>query len=102
VIAQLIVGTKKWGAAKPNEGNVFIKSATKMLTFMYAKNVASAGKYRLTLFFFDDKNTGWQKKALIAVNGKITNIDNNQSSDFAVRMFKKMINVIYMTLTLPV
>ena len=60
-----------------------------MLTFMYAKNVASAGKYKLTLFPFDSENTSWQKKNIVIVTGKITNIDNNQSSDFAVKMFKK-------------
>jgi phospholipid transport system substrate-binding protein len=89
VVAQVIVGTKKWSASTPKDQKAFIKSATEMLTFMYAKNVASAGKYKLTLFPFDSENTSWQKKNIVVVNGKITNIDNNQSSDFAVKMFKK-------------
>ncbi|MGQ4002738.1 ABC transporter substrate-binding protein [Francisellaceae bacterium CB300] len=89
VIAQVIVGTKKWSTATPKEQKAFIKSATEMLTFMYAKNVASAGKYKLTLFPFDSENTSWKKKSIVVVNGKITNTDNNQSSDFAVKMFKK-------------
>lgn len=89
VVAQVIVGTKKWQAATPKEQAAFIKSATEMLTFMYAKNVASAGKYKLTLFPFDSENTNWKKKNIVVVNGKITNTDNNQSSDFAVKMFKK-------------
>jgi len=125
VLAQLIVGPKKWNDAgqeqikqikakvikqlgedatkktidkevdsrvaiiKKQEHKKFIKSATEMLTFMYAKNVASAGKYKLTLFPFDSENTSWKKKNIVVVNGKITNTDNNQSSDFAVKMFKK-------------
>ena len=125
VLAQVIVGSKKWNDAgkeqikqiktkvqkqlgdsankatidkevnsqvmmlKKQEQKKFIKSATEMLTFMYAKNVASAGKYKLTLFPFDSENTSWKRKILIVVNGKITNIDNNQSSDFSVKMFKK-------------
>ena len=89
VLAQVIVGSKKWSAATASEQKEFIKSATEMLTFMYAKNVASAGKYKLTLFPFDSENTSWQKKNIVVVNGKITNTDNNQSSDFAVKMFKK-------------
>ena len=89
VMAQVIVGSKKWQAATPSDQKAFIKSATEMLTFMYAKNVASAGKYQLTLFPFDSANTSWKKKNIVIVNGKITNTDNNQSSDFAVKMFKK-------------
>jgi len=125
VLAQLIVGPKKWNDAgqeqikqikakvikqlgedatkktidkevdsrvivvKKQEQKEFIKSATEMLTFMYAKNVASAGKYKLTLFPFDSENTSWKKKNIVIVNGKITNTDNKQSSDFAVKMFKK-------------
>lgn len=60
-----------------------------MLTFMYAKNVAYAGKYKITLFPFNKDDNSWQKKPIVVVNGKITNIDNNQSSDFAVKMFQK-------------
>ncbi len=89
VVAQVIVGSKKWSAATPKEQKAFIKSATEMLTFMYAKNVASAGKYKLTLFPFNNENTSWQKKNIVVVNGKITNTDTNQSSDYAVKMFKK-------------
>lgn len=89
VIAQLIVGTKKWKAATKADQDAFITSATEMLTFMYAKNVAYAGKYKMTLFDFDKDNNSWKKKPIIVVNGKITNIDNNKSSDFSVKMFKK-------------
>lgn len=89
VIAQLIVGTKKWKAASADDQKAFITSATEMLTFMYAKNVAYAGKYKMTLFDFDKDNNSWQKKPIIVVNGKITNIDNNKSSDFSIKMFKK-------------
>ena len=89
VIAQVIVGTKKWSTATPKEQKAFINSATEMLTFMYAKNVASAGKYKLTLFPFNNEDNTWKKKSIVVVNGKITNTDNNQSSDFAVKMFKK-------------
>jgi len=89
VIAQLIVGTDKWKQASPNEQKHFIKSVTEMLAFMYAKNVAYAGKYRLTLFSFDKNDNSWQKKPIVIVNGKVTNIDNDQSSDFAVKMFQK-------------
>lgn len=125
VLAQVIVGTKKWNDAgkeqtrqiraevkkqlgkdaneiniekevnsrvlvlKEQEQKKFIKSATEMLTFMYAKNVASAGKYKLTLFPFDSANTSWKARNIVIVNGRITNTDNNQSSDFAVKMFKK-------------
>jgi phospholipid transport system substrate-binding protein len=56
---------------------------------MYAKNVAYAGKYRITLFPFNKDDNSWQKKPIVVVNGKITNIDNNQSSDFAIKMFQK-------------
>lgn len=89
VVAQLIVGTPKWKKASPEEQKKFIRSATEMLTFMYAKNVASAGKYKLTLFPFNSDDSSWKKKALVIVNGKITNTDNNKSSDFAVKMFQK-------------
>lgn len=89
VVAQLVVGTDKWKKATPEEQKQFIKSATEMLTFMYAKNVAYAGKYRITLFPFNKDDNSWQKKPIVVVNGKITNIDNNQSSDFAVKMFQK-------------
>lgn len=89
VIAQLVVGTSKWQKASPQEQEEFIHSATEMLTFMYAKNVAYAGKYRLSLFPFNKDDNSWQKKAIVIVNGKITNVDNNQSSDFAVKMFQK-------------
>ncbi|MED7787645.1 ABC transporter substrate-binding protein [Francisella sp. 19X1-34] len=89
VIAQLVVGTAKWKKATPEEQKQFIKSATEMLTFMYAKNVAYAGKYRITLFPFNKDDNNWQKKPIVVVNGKITNIDNNQSSDFAIKMFQK-------------
>ncbi|MEY8701590.1 phospholipid-binding protein MlaC [Francisella philomiragia] len=89
VIAQLVVGTPKWKQATPEEQKQFIRSATEMLAFMYAKNVAYAGKYRLTLFPFNKDDNSWEKKPIVVVNGKITNIDNNQSSDFAVKMFQK-------------
>ncbi|API86168.1 MlaC/ttg2D family ABC transporter substrate-binding protein [Francisella uliginis] len=89
VVAQLVVGTAKWKKATPEEQKQFIKSATEMLTFMYAKNVAYAGKYKITLFPFNKDDNSWQKKPIVVVNGKITNIDNNQSSDFAVKMFQK-------------
>ncbi|QIW09462.1 ABC transporter substrate-binding protein [Francisella sp. LA112445] len=89
VVAQLVVGTAKWKKATPEEQKQFIKSATEMLTFMYAKNVAYAGKYRITLFPFNKDDNSWQKKPIVVVNGKITNIDNNQSSDFAIKMFQK-------------
>lgn len=102
VIAQLVVGTPKWKQATPEEQKQFIRSATEMLAFMYAKNVAYAGKYRLTLFPFNKDDNSWEKKPIVVVNGKITNIDNNQSSDFAVKCFKKIINGIYMTLMLQV
>ncbi|QWU99604.1 MlaC/ttg2D family ABC transporter substrate-binding protein [Francisella salimarina] len=89
VIAQLVVGTPKWKQATPEEQKQFIRSATEMLAFMYAKNVAYAGKYKLTLFPFTKDDNSWEKKPIVVVNGKITNIDNNQSSDFAVKMFQK-------------
>ena len=89
VIAQLMVGTSKWKEATSQEQKAFIKSATEMLTFMYAKNVAAAGKYKLSLTPFDSNNTSWKNKKIVVVNGKITNIGNNQSSDFAVKMFNK-------------
>ncbi len=89
VIAQLVVGTPKWKQATPEEQKQFIRSATEMLAFMYAKNVAYAGKYKLTLFPFNKDDNSWEKKPIVVVNGKITNIDNNQSSDFAVKMFQK-------------
>ncbi|APC92181.1 MULTISPECIES: MlaC/ttg2D family ABC transporter substrate-binding protein [Francisella] len=89
VIAQLIVGNSKWEKATPAEQKQFIRSATEMLAFMYAKNVAYAGKYKLTLFPFNNNDKSWEKKPIVIVNGKITNIDNNQSSDFAVKMFQK-------------
>ncbi|AFJ42856.1 Toluene tolerance [Francisella orientalis str. Toba 04] len=89
VIAQLVAGTPKWKQATPEEQKQFIRSATEMLAFMYAKNVAYAGKYRLTLFPFNKDDNSWEKKPIVVVNGKITNIDNNQSSDFAVKMFQK-------------
>lgn len=89
VISQLVVGTPKWKQATPEEQKQFIRSATEMLAFMYAKNVAYAGKYRLTLFPFNKDDNSWEKKPIVVVNGKITNIDNNQSSDFAVKMFQK-------------
>ena len=89
VIAQLIVGPEKWKTATLKEQKEFIKSTTVMLTFMYAKNVAAAGKYQLSLTPFDDKNTSWKDKKIVVVNGKITNTDNNQSSDFSVKMFSK-------------
>jgi phospholipid transport system substrate-binding protein len=89
VIAQLIVGSKKWKAASAADQKTFITSATEMLTFMYAKNVAYAGKYKMTLFDFDKDNSSWQKKPIIVVNGKITNIDSEKSSDFSIKMFKK-------------
>ncbi|QIV95474.1 ABC transporter substrate-binding protein [Allofrancisella inopinata] len=89
VVAQLVVGTAKWKKATPEEQKDFIHSATEMLTFMYAKNVAYAGKYKISLFPFNKDDSSWQKKAIVVVNGKITNIDNNQSSDFAVKMFQK-------------
>lgn len=89
VIAQLVVGTPKWKKATPEEQKQFIRSATEMLAFMYAKNVASASKYKLTLFPFNNNDTSWESKPIVIVNGKITNIDNNQSSDFAVKMFQK-------------
>ncbi|AEB28158.1 MlaC/ttg2D family ABC transporter substrate-binding protein [Francisella hispaniensis] len=89
VIAQLVVGTPKWKKATPAEQKQFIRSATEMLAFMYAKNVAYAGKYKLTLFPFNKNDTSWENKPIVIVNGKITNIDNDQSSDFAVKMFQK-------------
>ncbi|ASG67326.1 hypothetical protein CDV26_01995 [Francisella halioticida] len=89
VIAQLIVGTAKWKKATPEEQKQFIKSATEMLTFMYAKNIAYSGKYKITLFPFNKNDKTWQKKPIVVANGKITNIDNNQSSDFAIKMFQK-------------
>lgn len=89
VVAQFVVGTAKWKKATPEEQKQFIKSATEMLTFMYAKNVAYAGKYKITLFPFNKDDNSWQKKPIVVVNGKITNIDNNQSSDFAIKMFQK-------------
>ncbi len=89
VIAQLVVGTPKWKQATPEEQKQFIRSATEMLAFMYTKNVAYAGKYRLTLFPFNKDDNSWEKKPIVVVNGKITNIDNNQSSEFAVKMFQK-------------
>ncbi|AJC48277.1 ABC transporter substrate-binding protein [Allofrancisella guangzhouensis] len=89
VVAQLVVGTEKWKKATAQEQKDFIHSATEMLTFMYAKNVAYAGKYKIRLFPFNQDDNSWQKKAIVVVNGKITNIDNNQSSDFAVKMFQK-------------
>lgn len=89
VIAQLVVGTTKWKKATPEEQKQFISSATEMLVFMYAKNVASASKYKLTLFSFNNNYTSWESKPIVIVNGKITNIDNNQSSDFAIKIFQK-------------
>ena len=89
VIAQLVVGTPKWKKATPEEQKQFIHSATEMLAFIYTKNVASASKYKLTLFPFNNNDTSWESKPIVIVNGKITNIDNNQSSDFAVKMFQK-------------
>ncbi|ALB01989.1 membrane protein [Francisella persica ATCC VR-331] len=89
VIAQLVVGTPKWKKATPREQKQFIHSATEMLAFMYAKNVAYAGKYKLTLLPFNKNDISWENKPIVIVNGKITNIYNNQSSDFAVKMFQK-------------
>lgn len=89
VIAQIVVGTPKWKKATPEEQKQFIHSATEMLAFMYAKNVASTSKYKLTLFPFNNNDTSWESKPIFIINGKITNIDNNQSSDFAVKMFQK-------------
>lgn len=74
---------------RDQEQKEFIHSATEMLTFMYAKNVAYAGKYRLTLYPFNANDNSWEKKPIVIVNGIITNVDNNQSSDFAVKMFQK-------------
>ncbi|MDE4969648.1 ABC transporter substrate-binding protein, partial [Francisella tularensis] len=56
---------------------------------MYAKNVAYAGKYKLPLFPLNKNDTSWENKPIVIVNGKITNIDKDQSSDFAVKMFQK-------------
>ena len=89
VVAQLIVGMQKWKKASSEEQKQFIRSATQMLAFMYAKNVAYAGKYRLSLFPFSKDDNSWEKKPIVIVNGKVTNIDNNKSSDFAVKMFQK-------------
>jgi len=87
VIAQLVVTPTKWNSATPQEQQEFIKSSTEMLTFMYVRNVATAGKYKISLFPFT--NDSWKNKSLVIVNGKITNIGSNKSSDFSVKMFKK-------------
>lgn len=89
IIAQLVVGSDKWNKATESEQNEFVKYATEMLTFMYAKNVAYAGKYKMILFNFD--NNDWENKKLIVVNGKIINNSNDQSSDFSIKMFRKNI-----------
>ena len=89
VIAQLVVGTDKWKKATSKEQQQFVDTAKEMLVFMYAKSVAYAGKYKIKLFPFDKDSNAWQSKSIVIVNGKITNIDNNQGSDFAVKMFQK-------------
>ena len=89
VIAQLIVGAPKWKAATPKVREEFIESATQMITFMYAKNIASAGKYQVTLIPFNPRDDSWKSKKLVTVNGKITNIDSQQNSDLSIKLFKK-------------
>ncbi|GAB4224091.1 MAG: ABC transporter substrate-binding protein [Francisella sp.] len=88
-VAQLVVGSSKWKQATPEEQKKFINSAGEMLAFMYMKNIAGAGKFKITLFPFNKDDTNWQNKTIVVVNGKITNIDSNKSSDFAVKMFQK-------------
>ncbi len=87
VIAQLVVSPDKWNKATPEEQKEFIKDATEMLVFLYAKNVAYAGKYKIALFPFTDDS--WKNKSIVVVNGKVINNTNNQSSDFSVKLFKK-------------
>ena len=89
VIAQLIVGAPKWKAATPKVREEFIKSATQMITFMYAKNIASSGKYQVTLMPFNSRDDSWKSKKLVTVNGKITNVDSEQNSDLSIKLFKK-------------
>jgi len=86
IIAQMVIGQERWKKATIQEQDVLISEATQMLTFMYVNNVAYSGKYSINLFKF--KSDGWKSKRLVVVNGKITNNDSKQSSDFAISLFK--------------
>lgn len=87
VVAQIVVDSDKWNKATPEEKKEFIDLTTEMLTFTYAKNVAYAGRYKVTLYPFTSDE--WKIKAVAIVNGKITNTNNGQSSELAIKLFKK-------------
>lgn len=88
-IAQVIVGSDKWNKATPKEQKEFIKTTTEMFTFMYAKNVAAAGKYKIILFLFAKNNDSWKDRAIVLVNGSIKNEETGKSSDMTIRLYKK-------------
>lgn len=86
VIAQLLVGQKRWKNASKAAQNEFIARMTHLLANTYAKNVGQAGDYKIVINPF--LNDSWQHEQIIVVTGKIVNIAKDTSADLNVYLLK--------------
>ncbi|MBK2125340.1 MlaC/ttg2D family ABC transporter substrate-binding protein [Fangia hongkongensis] len=86
IIAQLLVGQTVWKEASKKDKKEFIASITHMLVYTYAKNVAQAGNYKITINPFD--NDSWKKQRVIVATGRITNLQKNSSSEMSIYLLK--------------
>ncbi|WP_119344450.1 MlaC/ttg2D family ABC transporter substrate-binding protein [Facilibium subflavum] len=86
IIAQLLVG-KRWKKASHAQQKAFINLMKKTLVDTYATNVAQAGKYKIKIYPFLDNS--WKKKQIIIANGKIINIEkDNSGADLSIYLLK--------------